>query len=53
MPPDFYNRVLRPAVTKYGAYVYVLPETRTPQQQFGSYDVEKRVQLAQAADSRS
>ncbi|HET8745945.1 MAG TPA: hypothetical protein VFM98_10080 [Ramlibacter sp.] len=50
VPHAFYDRVLRPAVLKYGAYIYVLPETRTPQQQFGSYDVEKRV-LAQAAES--
>jgi hypothetical protein len=49
VPPQFYNGVLRPTVTKYGAYVYVLPETRTPQQQFGSYDVSRRVQLAQVS----
>ena len=41
VPPKFYNAVLKPTVTKYGAYVYVLPETRTPQQLFGSYDVPK------------
>ncbi|MBC5781370.1 L,D-transpeptidase [Ramlibacter sp. USB13] len=39
VPPSFYNKVLRPTVLKQGAYVYVLPETRTPQQMFGSYDV--------------
>jgi len=39
VPPAFYNSVLRPTVLKQGAYVYVLPETRTPQQQFGSFDV--------------
>jgi hypothetical protein len=39
VPPRFYSSVVWPAVRKYGAYVYVLPETRTPQQQFGSYDV--------------
>jgi hypothetical protein len=39
VPPDFYNSVLRPTVSKYGAFVYVLPETKTPQQQFGSFDV--------------
>jgi hypothetical protein len=26
-------------VSKQGAFVYVLPETKTPQQQFGSFDV--------------
>jgi hypothetical protein len=39
VPPDFYNKVLRPTVRKHGAYVYVLPETRGPQQMFGSFDV--------------
>ncbi|MDB5914758.1 MAG: hypothetical protein JWP22_3433 [Ramlibacter sp.] len=42
VPANFYNAVLRPTVTRYGAFVYVLPETRTPQQQFGSYDVTAR-----------
>jgi hypothetical protein len=49
VPPAFYDKVLRPTALKQGAYVYVLPETRTPQQLFGSYDVaNKPVQLAQA-----
>lgn len=39
VPPKFYSSVVWPTVRKYGAYVYVLPETRTPQQQFGSYEV--------------
>jgi hypothetical protein len=39
VPPRFYNSVLKPTVLKYGAFVYVLPETTTPQQLFGSYDV--------------
>ena len=39
VPPGFYNTVLKPTVVRNGAYVYVLPETRTPQQQFGSFDV--------------
>lgn len=43
VPPSFYNSVLKPAVTKYGAVVYVLPETRTPQQLFGSHDVAVNV----------
>ena len=53
VPPQFYNSVLKPTVTKHGAYVYVLPETRTPQQQFGSFDVApdqaKPVRVAEAA----
>lgn len=39
VPHDFYNKVLKPTVTKQGAYVYVLPETKSPQQLFGSFDV--------------
>lgn len=39
VPPRFFNGVLWPTVNKSGAIVYVLPETRTPSQQFGAYDV--------------
>jgi hypothetical protein len=39
LPVTFYETVLSPTVHKYGAIVYVLPETKTPQQLFGSYDV--------------
>lgn len=50
VPPAFYDKVLYPDVVKKGAYVYVLPETKTPQQLFGSYDVgkDKAVQVAAA-----
>lgn len=41
VPHKFYNTVLKPTVMRHGAIVYVLPETRTPQQQFGSFDVTK------------
>jgi hypothetical protein len=52
VPPAFYNSVLRPTVTKFGAYVYVLPETKTAQQQFGSFDVANKAEkVAQASDS--
>ena len=51
VPPAFYNSVLRPTVLKQGAYVYVLPETRTPQQQFGSYDVPRDTALAKAPEA--
>lgn len=44
LPPAFYEKVLRPTVKHDGAIVYVLPETRTPQEQFGSYDVRHRAQ---------
>lgn len=39
VPPKFYNSVLKPTVVKNGAFVYVLPETKSPQQLFGSVDV--------------
>lgn len=52
LPVSFYENVLSPAVKKQGAVVYVLPETRTPQQVFGSYDVMAAVQQA-AAKSRT
>jgi hypothetical protein len=51
VPPTFYNSVLKATVAKHGAFVYVLPETKSPQQLFGSYDPpakDKAVQLAEA-----
>ncbi|WP_205960394.1 hypothetical protein [Ramlibacter henchirensis] len=42
LPVDFYEHALLPAVRGTGAVVYVLPETRPVQQQFGSYDVATR-----------
>lgn len=39
LPVKFYENVLSPTVKKTGAIIYVLPETRTPQQVFGSFDV--------------
>lgn len=47
LPPKFYEGVLSPTVHNYGAVVYVLPETRTVAQQFGTYDVPTTIQLAQ------
>ncbi|WP_427915358.1 hypothetical protein ACPWT1_10780 [Ramlibacter sp. MMS24-I3-19] len=44
LPVAFYEKVLRPTVKRDGAIVYVLPETRTPQEQFGSYEVRDRAQ---------
>ena len=46
VPQAFYNGVLKPTVLKQGAYVYVLPETKTPQQLFGSVDVAANKQPA-------
>jgi len=42
LPVAFYEESLLPAVRSTGATVYVLPETRSAQQQFGSYDVAAR-----------
>lgn len=39
LPVTFYETVLSPAVHKYGAVIYVLPEVSTPQKVFGAYDV--------------
>lgn len=39
VPVDFFEGVLSPVVRKTGAVIYVLPETRTPQEVFGSWDV--------------
>jgi hypothetical protein len=49
LPVAFYEGVLVPAVRGTGVVVYVLPETRTPQEQFGSYDVATRWRGARAA----
>ncbi|HEY0823526.1 MAG TPA: hypothetical protein VGD76_07035, partial [Ramlibacter sp.] len=39
LPVPFYDQVLHPIVRGTGAVVYVLPETRKPQEVFGSWDV--------------
>jgi hypothetical protein len=39
LPVSFYEDVLNPTVKKYGAIVYVLPETRSAEKLFGAYDV--------------
>ena len=49
LPVAFYENVLSPAVKTTGAVVYVLPETRTPEQQFGSWDVKHPAAGAQVA----
>jgi hypothetical protein len=52
LPVSFYENVLSPTVQKYGAIVYVLPETKTPQQVFGSYDVLANAQQAGTRPAR-
>jgi hypothetical protein len=52
VPPAFFDSTLKPTVVKQGAYVYVLPETMTPQQKFGSFDVAAKVQVADVPGAR-
>jgi len=48
LPPPFYENVLRPAVERTGAIIYVLPETRPLRETFASFhDVTAPVKLAQ------
>lgn len=48
LPPPFYENVLRPAVQRTGAIIYVLPETRPLRETFASFrDVTASARLAQ------
>lgn len=47
VPKDFFETVLAPSVAHHGAVIYVLPETRTPPEVFGSYDLPTGQALAQ------
>mgnify|MGYP003575920144 CR=1 FL=1 len=47
VPKDFFEAVLTPTVYEHGAVIYVLPETRTAPEVFGSYDVPTGHALAQ------
>jgi len=49
LPVTFYENVLSPAVKKQGVIVYVLPETRSPRQVFGAWDVRASLQRAGGA----
>ena len=46
LPVSFYESVLSPTVRSTGAIIYVLPETRTPAEVFGSFDVQVVAQHA-------
>jgi hypothetical protein len=46
VPRDFFETVLSPAVRTQGAVIYVLPETRSAHEVFGSYDVEAALKIA-------
>lgn len=40
LPRAFYENVVAPTVRNGGAIIYVLPETRSAEQEFGAYDVQ-------------
>lgn len=48
VPPDFFKKVVSAAFTKTSGIVYVLPETRSTQKVFASYDVDERARGLQA-----
>ena len=52
VPVNFYNKVLSPAFTGTDGIVYVLPETRSTREVFGSYDVGERARLQAASQSQ-
>lgn len=52
LPVMFYEGVLSPTVKKHGAIVYVLPETKTPQKLFGSFDVPHGLQQVALRDAK-
>lgn len=45
VPAKFFDHVVRPAFIKSNGIVYVLPETKSAREVFGSYDVEQDVLL--------
>jgi len=49
VPAQFFARVVNPAFTGTNGIVYVLPETRSPQQVFASYDVDEHARLQTAS----
>lgn len=49
VPAKFFEKVVRPAFTGTNGIVYVLPETRSTQKTFGSYDVDEHTQRQSAS----
>jgi hypothetical protein len=41
VPVKFFDKIVRPSFTGTNGIVYVLPETRSARELFGSYDVEE------------
>lgn len=52
VPAKFYDQVVSPAFTGTNGVVYVLPETRSAREVFGSYEVSDAVPPAAASTSR-
>ena len=50
VPAKFFKRVVSPAFKRTNGIVYVLPETRSPEKEFASYDVDERAQLRTAIE---
>lgn len=46
LPPAFYENVLSPTVNKFGAVIYVLPETHSVAEVLGAYDVPRPTHIA-------
>lgn len=53
VPVSFYERVVSPAFARTSGIVYVLPETRSAREVFGSYDVEDQQRDADRPASAS
>jgi hypothetical protein len=51
VPVPFYKNVVGPAFSGTDGIVYVLPETRSVREVFGSYDVEERARLRMAGQT--
>jgi len=51
VPVPFFKNVVSPAFTGTNGIVYVLPETRSAREVFGSYDVEEHARLKNASQA--
>lgn len=49
VPPEFFKNVVSPAFKSTNGIVYILPETRSPQSVFASYDVDERARQRSAS----
>ena len=53
VPVNFYDKVVSPSFTGTNGIVYILPETRTAQEVFGSYDIDnQQAEAAKSPDSK-